>query len=76
MTLELFAHPFSSYCQKALIAFYENDIPFETSEARRDQCIHRLGAALLQSPPVGGTSDLPVSRPGFHDGRTWGRQPA
>ena len=29
MTLELFAHPFSSYCQKALIAFYENGIPFE-----------------------------------------------
>lgn len=28
MTLELFAHPFSSYSQKALIAFYENDIPF------------------------------------------------
>jgi glutathione S-transferase len=28
MTLQLFAHPFSSYCQKALIAFYENDIPF------------------------------------------------
>ena len=28
MTLELFAHPFSSYCQKALIGFYENDIPF------------------------------------------------
>jgi glutathione S-transferase len=28
MTLELFAHPFSSYCQKALIAFYENEIPF------------------------------------------------
>jgi len=28
MTLELFAHPFSSYCQKALIAFYENDTPF------------------------------------------------
>lgn len=26
--MELFAHPFSSYCQKALIAFYENDIPF------------------------------------------------
>jgi len=26
--IELFAHPFSSYCQKALIAFYENDIPF------------------------------------------------
>lgn len=28
MPVELFAHPFSSYCQKALIAFYENDIPF------------------------------------------------
>lgn len=28
MTVELIAHPFSSYCQKALIAFYENDIPF------------------------------------------------
>lgn len=28
MTPELFAHPFSSYCQKALIAFYENDTPF------------------------------------------------
>jgi glutathione S-transferase len=28
MTVELFAHPFSSYCQKVLIAFYENDVPF------------------------------------------------
>jgi len=28
VSLELFAHPFSSYCQKALIAFYENDTPF------------------------------------------------
>lgn len=26
--LSLFAHPFSSYCQKALIVLYENDIPF------------------------------------------------
>ncbi|HYF23752.1 MAG TPA: glutathione S-transferase family protein [Caulobacteraceae bacterium] len=26
--LTLFAHPFSSYCQKALIALYENDTPF------------------------------------------------
>src|SRR5260221_12250351 len=24
----LFAHPFASYCQKALIAFYENATPF------------------------------------------------
>jgi len=28
MTLEFFAHPFSSYCQKALIAFYENEVAF------------------------------------------------
>lgn len=28
MSLEFFAHPFSSYSQKALIAFYENDIAF------------------------------------------------
>jgi glutathione S-transferase len=29
MTLTLYAHPFSSYCQKALIALYENETPFE-----------------------------------------------
>ena len=29
MTLKLYAHPLSSYCQKALMAFYENDIAFE-----------------------------------------------
>lgn len=28
MTLSLFAHPFSSYCQKALVALYENGTPF------------------------------------------------
>jgi len=28
MPLELFAHPFSSYCWKVLIALYENDTPF------------------------------------------------
>ena len=27
--MQLYAHPFSSFCQKALIAFYENDIAFE-----------------------------------------------
>lgn len=26
--LELYAHPFSSYCQKVLIALYEREIPF------------------------------------------------
>lgn len=29
MTLQLFAHPFSSYCQKVLTALYENDTRFE-----------------------------------------------
>jgi glutathione S-transferase len=29
MTLKLYAHPFSSYCQKVLIALYENATPFE-----------------------------------------------
>ena len=29
MTPILYAHPFSSYCQKALVALYENDTPFE-----------------------------------------------
>jgi glutathione S-transferase len=29
MSLTLFAHPFSSYCQKVLIALYENDIAFD-----------------------------------------------
>ena len=27
--MKLFAHPFSSYCQKVLIALYENQTPFE-----------------------------------------------
>jgi glutathione S-transferase len=29
MTLQLFAHPFSSYCWKVLIALWENDTPFD-----------------------------------------------
>jgi glutathione S-transferase len=29
MSLQLFAHPFSSYCQKVLIALWANDTPFE-----------------------------------------------
>ena len=28
MSLKLYAHPFSSYCQKVLIALYENDTAF------------------------------------------------
>lgn len=29
MSLRFYFHPLSSFCQKALIAFYENDTPFE-----------------------------------------------
>ena len=29
MNLALYGHPFSSYTQKALIALYENELPFE-----------------------------------------------
>ena len=29
MTLKLYYHPFSSYCQKVLVALYERDVPFE-----------------------------------------------
>lgn len=28
MSLTLYAHPFSSYCQKVLVALYENAVPF------------------------------------------------
>jgi len=30
MAFELYFHPFSSYCQKALVALYENEVPFES----------------------------------------------
>ena len=33
MTIQFFGHPFSSYCQKAQIAFYENGIPFDVEIA-------------------------------------------
>lgn len=29
MPLSLYAHPFSSYCQKVLVALYQNGTPFE-----------------------------------------------
>jgi glutathione S-transferase len=59
MTLELFAHPFSSYCQKALIALYENDIPF-TYRMMEDPGVGEEFAALW---PIG---KFPVLR---DDGR-------
>lgn len=35
--IKLYAHPFSSYCQKVLIAFYENATPFEYCLLEPDQ---------------------------------------
>ena len=37
MTLRLFAHPFSSYCQKVLIVLYENHTPFQFRQLGPDQ---------------------------------------
>nr|WP_245396730.1 glutathione S-transferase family protein [Jiella sonneratiae] len=35
--MQLFAHPFSSYCQKVLVALYENDTPFELRRLSHDR---------------------------------------
>ena len=43
-TLRLYAHPFSSYCQKALIALYENGTPFEFVMLGSDQAMAELEA--------------------------------
>lgn len=37
MTPVLYSHPFSSYCQKVLIALYENDVDFETRTLGEDE---------------------------------------
>ncbi len=46
MTLELFAHPFSSYCQKAIIALYENATPFTLRLLDNDPATSEEFAAL------------------------------
>lgn len=57
MTIEIFAHPFSSYCQKALIALYENEIAFEYRHLEHDG----VGAELGRISPAG---KFPVLREG------------
>lgn len=44
MSLQLYAHPFSSYCQKALIALYENDTPFDYRSLEDPHANAELGA--------------------------------
>lgn len=48
MALTLYAHPFSSYCQKALVALYENELPF-TLKMLADP---EVGAELKQLWPL------------------------
>lgn len=57
MALELFSHPFSSYCQKALIALFENGTPF-TYRMLEDEGV---GEELARIWPLG---RFPVLREG------------
>lgn len=45
--MKLYAHPFSSYCQKVLIALYENDTPFEFRMLTPDDAATRSEHARL-----------------------------
>ena len=51
MSLKLYAHPFSSYCQKVLIALYENATAFEMRLLAPDdpQAAAELAALIGQS---------------------------
>jgi glutathione S-transferase len=49
--IELFAHSFSSYCWKVLIALYENETPFTLRALGTDQPDN--GAAWKQAWPMG-----------------------
>lgn len=44
---DLYAHPFSSYCWKALIAFYEHDLPFTLRMVSPDEPENRARWAEL-----------------------------
>ncbi len=52
--MKLYAHPFSAYCQKVLIALYENHTPFELRMLAGDEQIAAEHAALwpLKRMPV------------------------
>lgn len=47
MALELFAHPFSSYCQKVLVALYETGTPFEFRMVAHDDPAAQAQLAAL-----------------------------
>ena len=51
MPLKLYAHPFSSYCQKALIALYENELAFEYLQLGPDH--PAIGREFARLWPIG-----------------------
>jgi glutathione S-transferase len=51
MSLRLYFHPLSSFCQKALVALYENDTPFERRNVDLGDETSR--AAFLAVWPIG-----------------------
>jgi len=57
MTLQLFAHPFSSYCWKVLIPLYENGTPFDYRHIEHDGVFPELASLW----PIG---KFPVLRDG------------
>jgi glutathione S-transferase len=53
MTLVLYQHPFASYCQKALIALYELDLPFRSHIVEGEEGRAELAAVWpMASIPV------------------------
>lgn len=60
MTIELFAHPFSHYCQKAITAFYENGIAFEF------RLLEPGSAASEELARIWPIGKFPVLREGAH----------
>lgn len=53
MALQLFAHPFSSYCQKVLTALYENATPFKLRRVDQDEAAAEWAALWpLKRMPV------------------------
>lgn len=47
MALELYFHPLSSYCQKAIVALYENETPFEGRLVDLSDPVQRAALAKL-----------------------------
>jgi glutathione S-transferase len=62
MSLTLYFHPLASFCWKALIALYENDIPFTPNPVNLGDAAER--AALLKLWPIG---KFPVLRDDARD---------